>query len=141
MAPNHDSSAQTSLGRAQRACGPAIRCRDGLEHAERFPLVVEASGSPDGLTAAMDAVEPEGTIVLKSTYAGRPPADLSLGIVVPEVTLVGSRCGPFADALELLGRGAIATEPLIDGAYDLERWEEAFAAAARPAALKVLLRP
>ena len=126
--------------RAARICGPQVRCMRGVPQGRTFRLVIEASGSPAGLETALGAVEPEGTCVLKSTYHGRTAVDFSLGVVVPEVTVVGSRCGPFGPALDLLERGAIATEAMITAEYELERWEEAFRVASEPESLKVLFR-
>jgi threonine dehydrogenase-like Zn-dependent dehydrogenase len=115
-------------------CGP-----DDVEARGRFGVVVEASGSPAGFELARRAVRPRGTIVLKSTYAaGRLELDAS-SIVVDEVTIVGSRCGPFAPALRLLERGAVDVAPLVEARYPIERGADAFEHAARPAALKVLL--
>jgi threonine dehydrogenase-like Zn-dependent dehydrogenase len=106
----------------------------------RFDVVVEASGSPAGFALARRAVRPRGTIVLKSTYAGgRLELDAS-SIVVDELTIVGSRCGPFAPALRLLERGAVDVAPLVEARYPLEQGPAAFEHAARPAALKVLLQ-
>jgi threonine dehydrogenase-like Zn-dependent dehydrogenase len=88
----------------------------------------------------MQLVRPRGTIVLKSTYAGSAEVDLA-PIVIHEIRLVGNRCGPFPDALELLRAGKVAVEELISGEYPLERGAEAFAAAADPRNVKILLRP
>lgn len=104
----------------------------------RFDVVVEASGAPAGFALARHAVRPRGTIVLKSTYAGRLELDAS-SLVVDEVTVTGSRCGPFAPALRLLERGAVDVAPLVEARYPLEEGAAAFEHAARPAALKVLL--
>ena len=79
-----------------------------------------------------------GTIVLKSTYAGEAPVNLS-SVVVDEITLVGSRCGAFAPALELLAARALPVRDLVQARYPLARGTDAFAEAARPGALKVLL--
>jgi len=104
-------------------------------------LVVEATGSPDGFELARRAVRPAGTVVLKSTHAGGgAPLDLS-ALVVDEVTLVGSRCGPFAPALELLAQGKVDPLPLVEACYPLSRALDAFDHAARPGALKVLVEP
>jgi threonine dehydrogenase-like Zn-dependent dehydrogenase len=105
-----------------------------------YDLVVECTGSPDGLRLALEIVRPRGTVVLKSTYAAPPEVDLS-PIVINEITVAGNRCGPFADALRLLAEGRIQTDPLIDVVYALSRAIEAFGVAARPGALKVLLDP
>ena len=101
-------------------------------------VVVEATGSPGGLTLARRSVRPCGIIVLKSTYAGDVTLNLS-GIVVDEVTLVGSRCGPFAEALRMLEEVRVDPTCLIRGRYGLWDAMKAFEHAQEPAALKVLL--
>ncbi len=101
-------------------------------------VVVECTGNPEGVALARKAVRPRGTIVLKSTYAGESALSLS-SIVVDEVTLVGSRCGPFALALEALSSGRVQVEPLVHARYTLREGLAAFAHAARPGALKVLV--
>jgi threonine dehydrogenase-like Zn-dependent dehydrogenase len=101
-------------------------------------VVVECTGNADGLGLARRLVRPRGTIVLKSTYAGDTRLDVS-SIVVDEVTLVGSRCGPFARALDVLARGALDLEPLRHARRALGDGVAAFAEAAEPGRLKVLL--
>jgi len=103
-------------------------------------VVVECTGNPDGLALARAAVRPRGTIVLKSTYHGEVPLNLS-GIVVDEVTLVGSRCGPFAPALALLAGGGLEVADMVDQRFALDDGVAAFAGAAAPGVLKVLIRP
>jgi threonine dehydrogenase-like Zn-dependent dehydrogenase len=103
-------------------------------------VVVECTGNPDGLALARAAVRPRGTIVLKSTYHGEVAVNLS-GIVVDEVTLVGSRCGPFAPALALLAGGALEVADMVDQRFALDDGVAAFAAAGAPGVLKVLIRP
>ena len=103
-------------------------------------VVVEATGSPEGLALAKEAVHPRGLIVLKSTYAGEARLDLSRW-VVDEVSMLGSRCGPFAPALRHLAAGRIDPRPLIDARYSLAEGVEAFAHAARRGVFKVLLAP
>jgi threonine dehydrogenase-like Zn-dependent dehydrogenase len=103
-----------------------------------YDLVVEASGSPGGFDLARRCVRPGGTLVLKSTYANAAQVDLSR-LVVDEVTLLGSRCGTFAPALDLLQRGLADPRPLIEARYPLNRAVEAFERAARPGALKILV--
>jgi threonine dehydrogenase-like Zn-dependent dehydrogenase len=103
-----------------------------------YDIVVEASGSPSGLELALARVRPRGTVVLKSTYVDRYPLDPAL-LVVPEVSLVGCRCGPFAGALRLLRDGRVDPRPLIDRIFPLARGLEALAWAQRPGVLKVLL--
>ncbi len=105
------------------------------EQAGRFDVVVDATGSPRGLTEAARLVKPRGVIVLKSTCheETRSPASV---LVVNEITVVGSRCGPFAQAIALLASGAVRTAPLVSHTFPLERFHEAFATARRE--LKVL---
>jgi len=104
-----------------------------------FDLVVEATGRPQGIQMALELVRPEGVIVLKSTTEAQACLNLSR-VVVQEITLVGSRCGDTALALEHLAKGLVDPAGLIEATYPLERFEEAFAHASRPGARKVLLR-
>jgi threonine dehydrogenase-like Zn-dependent dehydrogenase len=101
-------------------------------------VVVECTGDPEGLEVARRAVRPRGTIVLKSTYHGTAAVDLA-AFVVDEITLVGSRCGPFDPALALLAGGTVDPRPLVEARYPLDRAVEAFAHAGRPGVLKVLV--
>jgi threonine dehydrogenase-like Zn-dependent dehydrogenase len=110
---------------------------EGLEPREA-DLVVECTGHPDGLELARRAVRPRGTIVLKSTYHGKAEVDLAR-FVVDEITLVGSRCGPFAPALALLTEGLVDPRPLVEARYPLAEAVVAFEHAARPGALKILI--
>jgi threonine dehydrogenase-like Zn-dependent dehydrogenase len=103
-----------------------------------YDIVVEASGSPSGLELALSRVRPLGTVVVKSTYVGRYSLDPA-ALVVPEVRLVGSRCGPFAGALRLLRDGLVDPRPLIDRTFFLSQGLEAFEWAQRPGVLKVLV--
>jgi alcohol dehydrogenase len=103
-------------------------------------VVVECTGSPTGFTLARKLLRPRGTLVLKSTYHGDLPVDMS-ALVVDEITLVGSRCGPFAPALRLLESGLVDPTPLISARYALSDGEAAFARAVEPGVLKVLLTP
>jgi threonine dehydrogenase-like Zn-dependent dehydrogenase len=105
----------------------------------RADVVVEATGSTAGLTMALSLVRPRGTLVLKSTVA--EPHTISLAtLVVNEIYVVGSRCGLFSPALRALSSRAISVAPLIDQVYSLADGVEAAAHAARPGALKILLR-
>ncbi|RMG43732.1 MAG: alcohol dehydrogenase [Acidobacteria bacterium] len=101
-------------------------------------LVVEATGAPGGLEQAARLCRPRGTVVLKSTLAGGSPVDLA-PLVVNEITVVGSRCGPFERALEGLERHRFPVERLIAARYPLSRATEALARAAEPGVLKVLV--
>jgi len=111
-------------------------------------LVVEATGRPEGYATARRLVRPRGTIVLKSTYHasldadGSPKSEIAEILtmaVLDEVTLVGSRCGPFAPALRLLERGLVDVTPLIHARYPFPEVLTAFEHAARPGTLKVLV--
>ncbi len=93
----------------------------------RFEVVVDAAGSPSGIEAAMKLVRSRGTIVLKSTYAGNTETNLS-SIVVNEVSIVGSRCGPFEPAVRLLSRGLLELPPV--ELHPITDWEKAFASRA-----------
>ncbi len=118
-----------------------VQCIDAADVGERcWDVVVEATGSPSGLDMAKTALRPRGTLVLKSTYRGEVTLDLA-PFVVDEITVVGSRCGPFAPALELLARGAVDPVPLIEARYPIAQALEAVEAAGRPGAMKVLLEP
>lgn len=103
-----------------------------------FDVVVECTGSASGFAAARAALRAGGTFVMKSTYAGNLEFDAS-GLVVDEITVVGSRCGPFAPALEALHRGDVDVESLIDDRYPLARALDAFEHAERRGVLKILL--
>lgn len=103
-------------------------------------VVIEASGSPSGFELARRAVRPRGTIVLKSTYKGDLQANFS-AIVVDEITLVGSRCGPFPPALRMLQSGLVEPTSLIDSRYPLSQGVHAFEQAAKSGVLKILLHP
>ncbi|MEO0325228.1 MAG: alcohol dehydrogenase catalytic domain-containing protein, partial [Myxococcota bacterium] len=95
-----------------------LRVTRSLGEARGFDVVVEATGRETGLAEAQDRVRPRGTIVLKSTFAGTPRVDTNR-LVIDEVRLVGSRCGPFDRALEALARGEVDPTPLIDARYAL----------------------
>jgi threonine dehydrogenase-like Zn-dependent dehydrogenase len=101
-------------------------------------LVVEATGSPTGLDFARRAVRPRGTIILKSTYAEPVEVNLS-SLVVDEITLLGSRCGPFRPALKLLENHQVDPKPLITDRYKLVDSLQAFKHASKPGVFKVLL--
>ena len=101
-------------------------------------LVVEATGHSSGFAEARRLLRPRGTLVLKSTYARRLEVDLS-SLVVDEITLVGSRCGPFRPALRLLEQGLVDPAMLVEARYPLSAGIAALEQARMPGALKVLL--
>jgi threonine dehydrogenase-like Zn-dependent dehydrogenase len=103
-----------------------------------FPFVVDATGSRDGLRNAIDMVEPLGSVIMKSTVQGEVPLGTA-PVIVNEISLIGSRCGRFEPALELLERGAVDVAPLVSERTPLTHATAAFARAAQPGVLKVLL--
>ena len=103
-------------------------------------LVVDATGAPGGFALARRAVRPRGTLVVKSTYADDLTVDFS-SLVVDEVRVVGSRCGPFAPALRLLENDQVDPTPLIMGRYPLSEGLAALEHAAKPGVFKILLQP
>lgn len=113
--------------------------RDDLRDGEA-DVVVDCTGTPEGLRDALRLVRARGTVLLKSTYAGPATVDLA-PLVVNEVRVVGSRCGPFGAALRLLERRLVDVLPLIEARYPLAQAQDAFARAAQPGTLKVLLTP
>ncbi|NJP04754.1 MAG: alcohol dehydrogenase catalytic domain-containing protein [Chloroflexaceae bacterium] len=116
-----------------------IRCIHTDEITETgFDLVVDCTGQPGGLDTARRLVRPRGRMILKSTFHADTQLNLSM-VVVDEVSLIGSRCGPFAPALRLLERGLIETAPLISGRFPLSEGLQAFEAA--HGQLKILLEP
>lgn len=103
-----------------------------------FSMAVECTGDPSGLPIALQALRPRGTLVLKSTYPG--PLSLDMGpLVVDELRLVGSRCGPFDTALRLLEEERVEVTSLIDARYPLGEGIEGFAHSRRPGVVKVVL--
>jgi threonine dehydrogenase-like Zn-dependent dehydrogenase len=107
--------------------------------ARQADVVVDATGSTAGLALALETVKPRGTLVLKSTVAAQHSVSLA-PLVINEVTVVGSRCGPFAPALQALAQKQVTVTPLIDAVYPLSDGIAAVNHAARSGALKVLLR-
>jgi len=105
-----------------------------------FDIVVDCTGTPEGFTQALELLRPRGTLVLKSTYHGETKVDLSR-LVIDEITLVGSRCGPFIPALELLRKGLVDVTSLITATLPLDEGVGAFQLAEKGEILKVLLRP
>ena len=103
-----------------------------------FDISIDCTGNPEGFNIARRALRPRGTLILKSTYAGNLSLDAS-SLVVDEITLIGSRCGLFAPALELLATGKVEVQSLIHAYYPLSQGLEAFEKAKTKGVLKVLL--
>jgi len=111
-----------------------------LNHKREFDVVIEASGAPDGIQYALQLLRPRGKLVLKSTF--REPIKLDTAdIVVNEISIIGSRCGRFEPALELLRTNAVDVESLISEEFSLLDGVRAMMRAVEPGVLKVLLRP
>jgi len=113
--------------------GEAINLTDG----SKFDNVVEATGTPGGLDQALRLVRPRGTLHLKSTHGLPAEVDVTK-VVVDEIRIQGSRCGPFDEAIGMLDRKEVRTKQLITHRYRLERCEEAFESAASKDAVKVM---
>jgi threonine dehydrogenase-like Zn-dependent dehydrogenase len=103
-----------------------------------FDIVVDCTGSPTGLPSALNLVRPRGTIVLKTTVAGTQTLAWA-PFVIDEVTLVGSRCGPFDQALAALEQGLVDVRPLLTARYGLDDGVAAMSRATETGVLKVLL--
>jgi threonine dehydrogenase-like Zn-dependent dehydrogenase len=105
-----------------------------------FDIVVDCTGKPTGLPLAVELLKPQGTVVLKSTFHGTldwNPAP----IVINEITVVGSRCGPFEKALTLLTEGKVKTKPFVTAVYDIEDFDKAVQRARHSDSFKVMLKP
>lgn len=120
--------------------GVRVRTAEEALPAHTADVVVECTGSPEGFASARRLLRPRGTLVLKSTYHGALTVDMS-GLVVDEIILLGSRCGPFAPALRLLASGLVDPRALITGAFPLDQAVAAFDRATARGALKILLAP
>lgn len=102
-------------------------------------VVVDCTGSAEGLRLAMEHVRPRGTLVLKTTVVDASSVHMA-PVVVKEIRIVGSRCGPFAPALRALARGLVKVAPLVSAIHDLADGVEAFRVSQERGVLKVLLR-
>ncbi|MEO6726083.1 MAG: alcohol dehydrogenase catalytic domain-containing protein [Blastocatellia bacterium] len=109
-----------------------------IDRSARFDFVVEASGAASGMQLAIDLVKPRGAIILKSTFQAAVLLETSR-IVVDEISIIGSRCGRFQKALQLLEEGKVEVEDLIAGEFKLSDGVAAMAAARTPGTLKILL--
>ena len=116
-----------------------INVNEALSRASQFDVAVEASGSSSGFALAQQLLHPRGILVLKSTFHGKTEIDAG-PLVVNEISVVGSRCGRFAPALELLKSGAVDVESLIAEEFPLTAGMSAMERAGEPGVLKVLVR-
>ncbi len=112
----------------------------GARRADAFTLTVEATGSPSGLALAQQITAPRGTLVLKSTFHGAANVE-TWPMVVKELTVIGSRCGPFPAALALLRSGRVDPRPLISRVFPLKNTATAIRYAQQPGVMKVLIKP
>jgi len=104
-----------------------------------FDVVIECTGSSEGVKTALDAVRPEGTIIVKTTVAGERAVDLNR-LVVNEITMTGSRCGPFPEAIKAIEERRVETADLITGTFALDEFLEAFKLASDRGSLKVIFK-
>jgi len=110
-----------------------------LENGRRVDMVVECTGSAQGLEMALRLVRPRGVITLKSTVAEKTLMHLA-PIVIDEIRIQGSRCGPFAPALRVLNQKLVDVHPFISACYPLDEGLTAFQYAAQKGVLKVLVQ-
>ncbi len=140
----HGAGAQvTALGHHDAKLAVLARRGIATARAESFageaaPLVIEATGTVAGFRRALALTEPRGKLVLKSTIAAQEPLDLT-PLVIHEIELIGSRCGPFPPALRALESGDIEVDALVTACVPLADAEQALVRAAEPGALKVLV--
>ncbi len=115
-----------------------IRTMLGVPGNRAFDIVIDAAGSSSALRTALDVVKPRGKIIVKTTVTDRREVDMNR-VVVDEITLIGSRCGPFEPALKALESKRVDVEPLISRIFPVERGIEAIGYASEKGVLKVLL--
>jgi threonine dehydrogenase-like Zn-dependent dehydrogenase len=122
----------------ERSGAESVLAADAGKRERYFDVVVEASGSKSGFATALDIVKPRGKIVLKSTFHGTPKWEASR-VVVDEISVIGSRCGRFAPALELLASRKVEVSDLVSEVFRLEDGVRAVETAGASGVLKVLL--
>jgi len=133
LAGKHEE--KLAIARQQRIVTKKV---EKLSKKRAYEIVVEATGSASGIEVALDVVRPQGTIVLKSTVAEEKSIGLTRA-VVDEVTLVGSRCGPFPPAIAALASGRVDVGPFLSAVYPFSEALKAFEKASEKEAVKVLL--
>ena len=132
----HDSKLRIAARRGIETATP----KEAAKRTREFDVVVEASGAASGFNLALDLLRPKGKLVLKSTFHGTTEINAAR-VVVDEISIIGSRCGRFAPALDLLKRNAIDVDSLISEEYPLSKGVHAMKRARTRGILKVLLRP
>jgi threonine dehydrogenase-like Zn-dependent dehydrogenase len=125
---------------AERRGIETATAKNATKRKREFDVVVEASGSASGFNTAVGLLRPRGVLVLKSTFHGTTEINAA-SIVVDEISIIGSRCGRLASALDLLKKGAIDVDSLISEEYPLRDGLLAMERAAKKGVLKVFLRP
>ena len=136
----------TVLGRHDRklsllsSLGISVTDKPESLSANRFDVAVECAGNDSGFEIARRSLRPGGTLILKSTYAGELRCDAS-ALVVDEIQLIGSRCGPFRPALAALAQGTVDPRDLIEDEFTLSQGISALEKAGQNGVLKVLIRP
>jgi threonine dehydrogenase-like Zn-dependent dehydrogenase len=128
---------QVKLGILSRQ---GIKTQIGTKGVCDVDIVVECTGKPEGFQEAISMVKPGGKVILKSTFSGCSLQSTNL-LVINEITVLGSRCGPFRPAIMWLKEGRIDTSSLITEIYSLKMGLEAFRCSRSSEALKVLVRP
>jgi threonine dehydrogenase-like Zn-dependent dehydrogenase len=114
--------------------------KQAAKRKNEFDVVVEASGSAAGFALALELLRPKGQLVLKSTFHGTTEF-AAARVVVDEISIIGSRCGRFAPAIDLLKKGAVDVDSLISEEYPLSQGVDAMSRAAAEGVMKVMLRP
>jgi threonine dehydrogenase-like Zn-dependent dehydrogenase len=132
----HEPKLRIAARRGIETCTP----KEAAKRKREFDVVVEASGAATGFDLALDLLRPKGKLVLKSTFHGTTEINAAR-VVVDEISIVGSRCGRFAPAIDLLKRSAIDVDSLISEEYSLSQGVYAMKRARTKGVLKVLLRP
>jgi len=117
-----------------------LTAKQAAKLSREFDVVVEASGSESGFALALNLLRPKGKLVLKSTFHGATEVEASR-VVVDEISIIGSRCGRFGPAIDVLKKNAIDVDSLISEEYPLSEGVHAMSRAAAKGVMKVLLRP
>lgn len=105
---------------------------------KQYDLVVDATGRPEGAATALSLTKPRGTLVLKTTTSLKRELDLNI-VVINEISVVGSRCGPFVHGMALLESGEVRLSAMVEAEFPIEEGLRAFEAAGKPGAMKVLV--
>jgi threonine dehydrogenase-like Zn-dependent dehydrogenase len=135
----HQFGRHTEKLQIARRAGIATEAAGGVLPEMAYDWVVDATGSPEGFRQAVRMTRPRGTVILKSTVHGLVGVDTA-PVIVNEITLVGSRCGRFEPALDLLSRNLIPVDEMISEQLPLAEAPRAFERAAQKGVMKVLLR-